>query len=112
MTLLSNRTQQAYITLEYVNMHITVEKAFDDAVAQSVKAGYNPTQFNRMRKELGTLETVKKLLISSNIQTGLKRCDQEDIISVEKLVLQHSKFFGPELTACAKFKLKLLKLKK
>ena len=77
-----------------VQMTKTIEDEFhqamlgiDDAAA---KHGYHPTYFLRMIHELGGLAAAKRLLSSSQHQSGLTRLWELDLLenSMEALVLE------------------------
>ena len=79
------------------------ERAVDQMVEESKKLGYSPGYFNRMRSQLGTLETFRKLIAKPGVSEGLTRLAEVDRLdlSVEAIALRFADFFSEaELSVC------------
>ena len=86
---------------------VELEKFIDELIEQSVKKGYVPQIFIDMRRQHGTVEAIKRLVTSKNIQEGLKRLGELDLLdlSVEAAVLRFPEEFTPEEQEAAKWRL-------
>jgi hypothetical protein len=83
----------------------------DEAGRQWRAAGYR-SLFAGMRHEYGTASAMKKLFVSPNIQTGLDRCLDLGLRSLEDIALECPRTLTEAELACAKWKLRYAKLKR
>ena len=67
-----------------------LEKFIEVAIEQSIQIGYTPHVFCRMRRQHGTVEAMKKLVASSEIQCGFKRLKELNRLelSIEAAILK------------------------
>jgi|BarGraIncu00222A_1022003.scaffolds.fasta_scaffold147126_2 hypothetical protein len=92
-------------------MKADLEKFVDDSLAATLAAGYPATRFRQMRKELGTLETIKKLVISGDVQSGFVELKRLGLLqwSLEEAVLRYKPLFSREHVDAAGFRLNMIK---
>lgn len=87
---------------------LDLESYVDESIRRSIKAGYNPTIFVRMRHDHGTIEAMERLVKSGEIQSGFKRLRQlglADDWSVEAIILKYQDEFSREAAECARWRL-------
>ncbi|RWD31336.1 MAG: hypothetical protein EOS22_04765 [Mesorhizobium sp.] len=85
----------------------------DASISAATAKGYNPTEFRKMRQRYGTLEAMRLLVTSGDIQTGFKRMQEVGLLdySLEAGVLRFADEFGVfkrELKQAAAWRLRLL----
>jgi hypothetical protein len=87
-----------------------LEAFIDESVRVSIKHGYRPSNFMRMRTDLGTLSTIKKLVISGELQSGFKRLKELGIVewSLEQAVRNFPKEFSKAEIECAHWRIETL----
>lgn len=87
-----------------------VERAFDVAITESIRIGHKPWRFMQMREELGLRETARRLLLAGEVQSGLRRCYEDNRLdlSLESLVIRFGTHFGRNLVEAAIFHLERL----
>ena len=86
---------------------VELEEFIDESIRQSRQKNYHPTVFIRMRGEYGTVEAIKKLVISGEIKSGFKRLEKLDLLewSLEAAVLKFPNEFTSEYQEAAKWRL-------
>jgi hypothetical protein len=79
----------------------------DDALKQFSALGYVPTYFMQMRTRWGTKETIERLVVSGEIQSGIQRLKKLNLLdlSMEATVLRFPKIFRKDIQDAAKFRL-------
>ncbi len=50
-----------------------LEVFINESIRVSEAKGYYPTRFKQMRERWGTVETIKRLIISGDIQSGFQK---------------------------------------
>ena len=53
-----------------------LETFIDEAIRLAKERGYNPTTFQAMRQQYGTVEAIEKLVQSGEMQSGFRRLKQ------------------------------------
>jgi hypothetical protein len=86
-----------------------LEAFIDEALRQSVRAGYHPAVFRRMRDQHGLIEAIEKLVQSGEIQSGFRRLNTLNMLewSIEEAVIRFSDEFTPIALECAEFRIRL-----
>ena len=80
------------------------ERRMRESIRQCVSLGYTPSRFTEMLNTLGALRTAKQLVVSGEIQEGLRRLvsmNRPDL-AMESIMLEpefESLFRAPELSA-------------
>ena len=84
-----------------------LEAFMDESLRQGVKKGYNQPIFMRMRTRHGTVEAMKKLVVSSEIQSGFQRMKEIGLLdwTVEAAILKFPDEFTFEDRDAAKWRL-------
>lgn len=84
-----------------------LEDFMDESISLGREKGYIPTTFMRMREEYGTIETMKKLIRSGDIQSGFRRLLEIDLLdwSIEAAVLKFPDEFTEEEREAARWRL-------
>jgi hypothetical protein len=87
-----------------------LEALIDESVAISRKHGYPPVAFERMRRQIGTLATIKKLVISGELQSGFKKMQELGIIewSLEQAIRNFPAEFSKAERECAHWRIETL----
>lgn len=80
-----------------------------DSIRESYELGYSPTRFESMIQEKHPVEVAKKLVLSSEIQTGvkeLKKLNRLDL-TIESLMglPEFKELFTPDELSAAKWRL-------
>ena len=57
-----------------------LEAFIDKAIKLAKERGYNPTIFQGMQRQYGTLKAIEKLVQSGDVQSGFKRLKQLDLL--------------------------------
>lgn len=85
----------------------TLDSFIDKTIKQGVRKGYNPTIFISMRQKLGTLNAIKKLVVSGDIQSGFKRLVDLGLkdLTIEAAVLKFPEQFSKGEREAAQFRL-------
>lgn len=85
-----------------------LEEFIDETIRRSIQEGYTPHVFCRMRKRRGTVEAMKKLVVSSEIQSGFKKLKEMGLLelSVEAAILKFPDEFASEERDAARWRLK------
>lgn len=80
----------------------------DESILRSQARGYYPTAFVQMRKRWGTHETIKRLVVNGEIQSGFRRLKELDLLdwSIEAAVLKAPALFGKAIHQAAEFRLR------
>lgn len=86
-----------------------LEDFIDLSIKMSREHGYNPTTFISMRQRYGTIVAIKRLVESSDIQSGFKKMTAIGLqrYTVEQAVLDHPEHFELKTRAFAKARLEL-----
>ena len=86
---------------------VELEKFIDESIERSIEKGFTPQVFMDMRHRHGTVEAIKKLLASKDIQAGLRRLGELGLLglSAEAAVLEFPEEFTPEEQKVARWKL-------
>lgn len=84
-----------------------LEAFIDESIRLSVAHGYQPTIFQRMRRDYGTLDTIERLVRSGDIQSGFKRLKELNLLewTIEQAVIQFSDEFTRDASECARWRL-------
>lgn len=88
-----------------------LEAFIDETINVSAKKAYYPTAFIAMRQRHGTIETISRLVISGDIQSGFSRLQKLGLIdyTIEAAVLKFPQEFSKQVQECAAFRLKMVK---
>lgn len=88
---------------------MTLDQFIDESIRQSRLKGYSPTAFMRLRATYGTVEAVRRLVQSSDKQSGFVKMRTLDLLgwSLEAAVLRfpHEPGFTRETATYAKARL-------
>lgn len=84
-----------------------LEKFTDEIIEKSIQIGYTPHIFCRMREQRGTVEAMRNLVVSSEIQSGFKRLKELDRLelSIEAAILKFPDEFTSEERDAARWRL-------
>ena len=90
---------------------VKLEKFIDELISRSIEEGYTPQTFIDMRYRHGTVEAIKRLVTSRNIQQGLKRLGELNLLdlSVEAAVLKFPEEFTHEEQETSRWRLEQVK---
>ena len=90
---------------------IELEKFVDELIKRSIEKGHTPQMFTDMRHRHGTMETIKRLVTSKNVQEGFKKLGELGLLdmSAEAAVLKFPEEFTPEEQEVARWRLKQAK---
>lgn len=85
-----------------------LEAFIDETILRAKERGYNPTIFQGMRRQLGTLEAIERLVQSGDVQSGFKRLRQLDLLdwTIEAAVMRFPSEFTRHARQCAEWRLK------
>ena len=84
-------------------------EAFVDTLIKLAKEHeYNPTIFQGMRRQYGTVDAIEKLVQSGDVQSGFKRLKQLGLLewSIEAAVVKFPTEFSSNARQCADWRLK------
>ena len=86
---------------------VELEKFIDELIERGGKRGFTPKAFIGMRGSYGTVEAIKKLVISREINRALKRLQEIGLLdySIEAAVLKFPSEFTHEEQEAARWKL-------
>jgi hypothetical protein len=84
-----------------------LERFSDESIKHSIEKRYNPTVFVGMRRQYGTREAIKRLVVNGYLQRSLRRMEQLGILdwSIEAAVLKFPRKFEHGVQEAAKFRL-------
>ncbi|MCY4034921.1 MAG: hypothetical protein OXF29_04625 [Hyphomicrobiales bacterium] len=84
-----------------------LEKFIDESIEQSRRVNYHPTTFIGMRKDSGTVEAIRKLVVSGEIQFGFRRLEECGLLkwSLEAAVLKFPEEFTLREQEAARWRL-------
>ena len=87
-----------------------LENFIDLGVKLAKEKGYNPHVFIRMRNQYGTIESISRLVVSGEEQSGFKRLKKLGLLdySIEAAVLKFPKEFSSQAMECAEFRLRMI----
>jgi hypothetical protein len=85
-----------------------LEAFVDETIRLAKEHGYNPTVFQSMRRQHGTIEAIEKLVQSGEVQSGFKRLKQLGLLdwSIESAVMKFPTEFSRNARQCAEWRLK------
>jgi len=88
-----------------------LEAFIDESINRSVKAGYSPFVFQRMRRDHGTQEAVRRLVEADVFQSGLQKLQDLGLLdwSVEAAAIRFPDLFSHTTLEYAGFKLSMAK---
>jgi hypothetical protein len=88
-----------------------LEACVDESVRVSIKHGYRPVNFMRMRDDLGALGTIKRLVINGELQSGFRRLKKLGIVewSLEQAVRNFPREFSKAEIECAHWRIETLR---
>jgi hypothetical protein len=88
-----------------------LEAFIDEAIRLSKAKGYNPTIFQGMRHDQGTLAAIEKLVQSGEIQSGFSRLNDLGLLawSIESAVIKFPDEFTRNTRQCAEWRLEQVK---
>lgn len=80
---------------------MTLEQFIDESIKRSAEKDYHPTTFMRMRRDYGTIRAIKRLVESSERQSGFRRLQELGMLdwSLEAAVLKFPEDFPDRKTA-------------
>src|SRR5262245_27624452 len=84
-----------------------LEAFIDETIKRAKECGYNPTVFQGMRRQYGTLDAIERLVQSGDLQSGFKRLKQLGLLewSIESAVVKFSSEFSKNALECAQWRL-------
>jgi hypothetical protein len=84
-----------------------LEAFIDESIRLAKVRGYNPTVFQGMRRQLGTLQAIEKLVQSGDIQSGFRRLKKLGLLewSIESAVTKFPSEFSRDARQCAEWRL-------
>jgi hypothetical protein len=84
-----------------------LEVFIDELIRRAGAKGYSPTVFLQMRERWGTREAVRRLVISGDIQSGLRRLQDLNLLdwSIEAAALKFPAYFDKGTRDAAQFRL-------
>lgn len=79
----------------------------DESIRRSAARGYHPTKFVEMRAKWGTQEAIKRVVVSGDLQSGLRRLHALGLLdwSIEAAALNFPEHFDQGIRAAAQFRL-------
>jgi hypothetical protein len=85
-----------------------LEAFIDESIKLAKAHGYNPTVFQGMRRQHGTLQAIEKLVQSGEVQSGFKRLKQLGLLewSIESAVTKFPTEFTRHARECAEWRLR------
>jgi hypothetical protein len=85
-----------------------LEVFIDESIKRSKERGYNPTIFQGMRHQHGTLQAIEKLVQSGDIQSGFKRLKELGLLewSIESAVVRFPSEFSRNARECSQWRLR------
>jgi hypothetical protein len=85
-----------------------VEAFIDETIERAKQRGYNPTVFQGMRRQHGTLLAIEKLVQSGETQSGFKRLKELNLLdwSIEAAVVKFPSEFSRNALECAEWRLR------
>ena len=88
-----------------------LERFVDEGIRIGLTKKYSPHRFEQMRARHGTIDAIKRLVISGDIQSGFVKMKTLDIVewSLEAAVLNFEGLFGKEVYKAAAFRFDQLK---
>lgn len=86
---------------------VELENFIDELIRRAGEKGYRPTIFIGKRAELGTVEAIKKLVISGDIQSGFRRLYEIGLLewSIEAAILEFPDEFTQDEQRAARWRL-------
>jgi hypothetical protein len=86
-----------------------LEAFIDETIRKAAAKKYHPTAFIQMRSRWGTREAIKRLVLSGDIQSGLLRLKNLDLLSwsIEAAVIRFPSHFDTGTREAAEFRLGL-----
>lgn len=90
---------------------VALESYVDLGIQLAKERGYYPVRFVQLRKEYQTVEAMRRLVETGELQAGLLKCVELGLLpySVEETVLKFPQCFKKRTVECAEFRLNLLK---
>ena len=87
---------------------LELESFIDESIRISRKHGYHPIAFIDMRKRLGTVEAISRLVQNGDVQSGFKRLHSLNFLdwTIEAAVLKLPTEFSSVARECAEFRLR------
>lgn len=84
-----------------------LEAFVDEGLQRMAQRDYYPTIFIRMREEHGTVETIERLVVTGEVQSGFHRLRRLNMLewSMEEAVGRFSDRFTQRARECAAFRL-------
>jgi hypothetical protein len=84
-----------------------LEAFIDESIKLGKERGYNPAIFLGMRRQHGTLNAIKRLVQSGEIQSGFRRLDQLRLLdwTIESAVTKFPTEFSRNALPCAEWRL-------
>jgi len=88
-----------------------LESFIDETIHQAVAKHYMPTTFMQMRTRWGTVEAMRRLVISGDIQSGFTRLVGLGLVdySIEATILKFPSYFDKDAREAAQWRLNQLK---
>jgi hypothetical protein len=85
-----------------------LEAFIDKAIEFAKERKYNPTIFQGMRRQYGTLNAIEKLVQSGEVQSGFTRLKQLGLLewSIESAVTKFPAEFSHDARECAEWRLR------
>ena len=86
---------------------IELENFINESIARSKQRDYNPFIFVQMRERHGTVEAMKKLVVSGEVQSGFRRLKELNMLelSIEAAILKFPDEFTSEEQDAARWRL-------
>ena len=84
-----------------------LERFIDIGIQIGLAKKYSPVRFNQMRTRYGTVEAIKRLVVSPNMQSGFVKMKNLGLTewSLEAAVVKFDGLFGKEVCEAAKYRL-------
>ncbi len=75
-----------------------LESFIDETIRRAAAKRYTLTKFMQMRDRWGTVEAIRRLVVGGDIQSGLKRLVELDLVEyfIEAAVLKFPTHFGKD----------------
>lgn len=85
-----------------------LESFIDETIRRGREKGYHPTIFIGMRRELGTIPAISKLVRSGDLQSGFTRLHDLNLLdwTIEAAVEKFPREFDKNDIECASFRLR------